>query len=104
MSSTKTLPDALVTATNGLIASHIDTLVAHHYRVRSTDRSLARAQRMLPLFSQKYGNDALEFVGVPSITTPDCYDAAIHGATALHGAAALIHTACTMSLSGSPPP
>ena len=100
MSSTKTLPDALVTATNGLIASHIvDTLV-----VRGTVRSLAHVQWMLPLFSQKYGNDALEFVGVPSITTPDCYDAAIHGATALHGAAALIHTACTMSLSGSPPP
>ena len=101
MSPTKTLPDAiippgsliLVTAANGLIASHIDTLVAHHYRVRSTDRSLARAQRMLPLFSQKYGNDALELVEVPSTTAPDCY-----------GAAALIHTACTMDFSGSPPP
>ena len=42
---------------------------------------------MLPLFPQKYGNDALELVEVPLITAPDCYDAAIHGA------AALIHTA-----------
>lgn len=103
---TKTLPDAiippgsliLVTAANGLIASHIvDTLVAHHYRVRSTARSLARAQWMF-LLLQKHGPDALELVEVPSTTAPDCYDAATHGA------AALIHTACTMGFSGSPPP
>jgi len=62
MSPTKTLPDdiippsflTLVTAANGLIASHIvDTLVAHHCRVRGTVRSLARAQWMLPLFPHK---------------------------------------------------
>lgn len=109
MSPTKTFPDTiiplgsliLITAANGLIASDIvDTLVAHHYRVRGTVRSLsrARAQWMLSLFSQKYGNDALELVEVPSITAPDCYDAAIHGA------AALIHTACAMDFSGSPLP
>jgi hypothetical protein len=53
---------------------------------------------MPPLFSQKHGSDALELVEVPSTTAPDCYDAAIHGA------AALIHTACTMDFSGSPLP
>ncbi|XTI85318.1 NAD(P)-binding protein [Cenococcum geophilum] len=87
----------LATAANSLTASYIaNTLVAHHYRVRGTVRSLTRAQWMLPLFSQEHGPDALELVEVPSTTAPDCYDATIHGA-------ALIHTVCTTDCSGSPP-
>ncbi|KAF2679911.1 NAD(P)-binding protein [Lentithecium fluviatile CBS 122367] len=84
----------LVTAANGLIASHIvSELLTYNYRVRTTVRSRIRCSWLLPLFKSLHPTSTLEVVEIPDINAPGCYDAA------LKGASAVIHTAANTSLS-----
>ncbi|KAF2638797.1 NAD(P)-binding protein [Massarina eburnea CBS 473.64] len=87
----------LVTAANGLIASHIvDQLLDRGYRVRGTVRDRSRCSWMTPLFQNRHPHSHLELVEIPDINAPGCYDAP------LKGVSAIIHTAANMSLTDEP--
>ncbi|KAF1955013.1 NAD dependent epimerase/dehydratase [Byssothecium circinans] len=87
----------LVTAANGLIASHIvDQLLHYGHAVRGTVRSHSRCAWMTPLFQQRHPNSHLELVEISDIGAAGCYD------SALKGVSAVIHTAADTSLSDDP--
>ncbi|KAK7917692.1 aldehyde reductase II [Apiospora marii] len=84
--ATTTLPrDALilVTAANGLIASHAaDQLLAAGYRVRGTVRDLAKCAWMTSHFERAYGPNRFELLRVSTrdeMTDPAVWDAAFRG-------------------------
>ncbi|KAF2711914.1 NAD(P)-binding protein [Pleomassaria siparia CBS 279.74] len=78
----------LVTAANGLIASHIvDQLLQYGYAVRGTVRSLDRSAWMKPLFESRHPGSRLDMVEITDIIAPGCYD------EALKDVSAVIHTA-----------
>ncbi|KAK8098961.1 aldehyde reductase [Apiospora kogelbergensis] len=86
MANPNTLPlDSLilVTAANGLIASHVaDQLLAAGYRVRGTVRDLAKCQWMTSLFDETYGPGKFELVRVSTreeMTGPALWDDAMRG-------------------------
>jgi len=84
----------LVTAGNGLIASHIvDQLLHYGYHVRTTVRSESRSSWMNSLFAARHPNSSFELVEVPDINAAGCYDAAVVGVSAV------IHTAANTSMS-----
>ncbi|KAF2465310.1 aldehyde reductase [Lindgomyces ingoldianus] len=87
----------LVTAANGLIASHIvDQLIYYGYNVRGTVRSHSRSSWMAPLFQARYPGSKFELVEIPDISASGCYDAA------LKGVSSVIHTAAINLLEDDP--
>lgn len=87
----------LVTASNGLIASHIvDQLLLFGYAVRGTVRAHKRTAWLTPLFRARHPNAKLELVEVPDITAEGCYS------DALKGVSAVIHTAAINILADDP--
>ncbi|KAK8070698.1 hypothetical protein PG997_010901 [Apiospora hydei] len=73
----------LVTAANGLIASHIaDQLLAAGYRVRGQVRNLEKCAWMTSLFDRAYGPGRFELARVSTpaeMTDPAVWDAAMRG-------------------------
>jgi nucleoside-diphosphate-sugar epimerase len=87
----------LVTAANGLIASHIvDQLLYYGYVVRGTVRSLSRSSWMTPLYDSRHPASRFEIVEISDITASGCYD------DALKGVSAVIHTAAFTDLVDDP--
>lgn len=82
----------LVTAANGLIASHAsDQLLATGYRVRGTVRNLNKNSWMLSLFSDRYGPGRFELAEIPDITAPRVWD------ECMKGVSAVAHTVSTLT-------
>jgi nucleoside-diphosphate-sugar epimerase len=87
----------LVTAANGLIASHIvDQLLHYGYAVRGTVRSLSRSSWMTPLYDSRHPASRFELVEISDITAPGCYD------DVLKGVSAVIHTAAFNDFANDP--
>ncbi|OJJ89196.1 uncharacterized protein ASPGLDRAFT_62755 [Aspergillus glaucus CBS 516.65] len=70
----------LVTAANGLVASHItDQLLVVGYRVRGTIRNKTKNAWMISLFNDRYGSDRFELVEIPDASVPGVWDGVVKG-------------------------
>ncbi|KAK4186200.1 hypothetical protein QBC35DRAFT_281859 [Podospora australis] len=74
----------LVTAVNGLIASHAaDQLLAYGYSVRGTVRSVSKNAYLQKLFDTRHGPSKFELVEIPDVSVPGAWDRAVKGVAAV---------------------
>ena len=74
----------LVTAANGLVASHVaDQFLAAGYRVRGTVRNSSKNAWMTSLFDARHGPNRFELVEVPDVYAPGVWTEVVKGVSAI---------------------
>ncbi|KAJ3296464.1 methylglyoxal reductase (NADPH-dependent) gre2 [Borealophlyctis nickersoniae] len=83
---------ALVTGVTGYIAAHVaDQLLAAGYKVRGTARSPTKAQYLLDLFKDKYGEGKFEIVTVEDLQKEGAFDEAVKDQSIIFHVASPFH-------------
>ncbi|KAF4986597.1 hypothetical protein FGRMN_10765 [Fusarium graminum] len=84
---------ALVTGVNSFIGSHIaDDFLSRGYNVRGTARNISTCAWINVFFDQKYGSDRFTLFAITDLTSPESFDQAVKGVSAVvHVASPLGH-------------